>query len=89
MDVHSIELGRILNNPRRGMNAPAWSAPGLSAIRHMQTLGAFGSSPSTATKYMTGTPFVTFAKRRGLQANHLSADGLSFALHKGRHTNLI
>ena len=89
MDIDSISLGRILGNPRRGMNVSSWGAPSLSAMRHMQTLGAFGSSPSTATRYTTGTTFVSFAKKSGLQANHLSTDGLSLALFKGRHTNLI
>lgn len=89
MDISSISLGRILQNAKKGITTAGWSGPGLSAIRHMQNVGAFGSNPTSSMKYLVGSTFVSFAKRTGLQSNHNSTDGLSFALHKGRHTNLI
>jgi hypothetical protein len=89
MDVGSITLGRMLQNPRRNIFSSNWNLPSTSSIRHMLTLGGFGSSPSTAMKYIVGAPLFVFAKRQGLHENHLSADGIGLALFKGRHSNLL
>ena len=88
MDSTSLTLGRILKNPRQH-GVPAVGFPQLNSLRHMQILGGYGSSPATPVKYQTGIPFFTFAKTSGLEPNHLSSSGISLALHKGRHTNLI
>jgi len=89
MDMSSLTLGRMLKNPRVQSMRAGWNAPSLSSIRQMTILGGFGSNPSTATKYMTGLPFFTFAKTSGMHPNHASSDGIGLALHKARHTNVI
>jgi hypothetical protein len=89
MDVSSITHGRILQNPRRTAFGHKWNMPSTSSIRHMLTLGAFGSNSNTAAKYMVGAPFFTFAKNSGLHENNLSSDGIGLALFKGRHSNLL
>ncbi len=88
MDSTSLTLGKILRNPRMH-NMPAPNFPQLSSVMHMQIRGGYGSSPSTPVKYQVGLPFFTFSKTFGLDPNHLSSSGISLALHKGRHTNLI
>lgn len=89
MDAGSITLGRLLGNSNTHGMVPGWNAPSPKAMQHMMTLGGFGSTPLGPQKYSIGTPFFTFAKKRGLQPNHASTDGLSFALFKGRHANLL
>lgn len=88
MDMGSLKLGRILHNSRRGITSAAWGGPGLSSLKHMQNVGAFGAG-TMATKYVTGAPFVSFAKTVGMQGNHAATEGLSLALFRGRHVNLI
>jgi hypothetical protein len=89
MDTSSITLGRILQNPRRNIFQSSWNLPSTGSIRHMMTLGGFGSTPSTPMKYMVGAPLFVFAKKQGLHENNLSADGIGLALFKGRHSNLL
>ena len=86
MQVSSIRMGRIAGNMRKTLY-PDWKGPGLSALRHLQQIGSFGMN--TASKYSPGVPWVGFYKNHGLQANHASTEGLSLALFRGRHTNLI
>jgi hypothetical protein len=89
MDVSSITHGRLLQNPRRSIFGQKWNMPTTSSIRHMMTLGGFGSSGNTASKYLVGSPLFVFAKNSGLHENNLSADGIGLALFKGRHSNLL
>lgn len=89
MDASSLTLGRFLGNPMFARMGAAWKGPGLDALRHMQVLGGFGANPMGATKYLTGSAFMVFAKNRGLQPNHGSTDGLGLALFKARHANVL
>lgn len=89
MDMESLTLGRMLRNPRVGNFGHNWGLPTVSSMRHMMTIGGFGATPSSATKYVAGAGIVTWSKSNGMQPNHLATDGIGLALHKGRHSNLI
>lgn len=86
MNTSSLRLGRIAGNVRKVM-ASEWRGPGLSAIRNLQSLPAFGMN--SIKRYAPGIPWVTFGKTIGLQANHAATEGLGLALSKGRHSNLL
>jgi len=86
MNVSSLRLGRIAGNVRKVM-ASEWKGPGITALRHLQSVSPFGTG--TLTRYAPGIPWVTYGKTRGMQANHAATAGLGLALSKGRHSNLI
>jgi hypothetical protein len=86
MAMDSIHLGKILGNARGTGKVASWGAPTLSAMRHMHTFGGFGER--TVSK-VAAAGFVSFNKRVGMQADHLGTEGLSLALFRGRHANLI
>jgi hypothetical protein len=64
-----------------------WTGPGVNAMRHLQQVGSFGMN--SVSRHSPGVPFVTFFKNQGMQPNHNSTEGLSLALSRGRHANLI
>ena len=86
MTMDSIRLGKILGNSRGIGRVASWGAPTLSAMHHMQTFGGYGER--TVSK-VAGAGFVSFSKKTGMQADHLATEGLSLALFRGRHANLI
>lgn len=86
MNASSLTMGRIAGNMRRNIPS-SWTGPGISALRHVQEVGTFAHR--TVSRYAPGVPWVTYVKNHGMQADHVATAGLSLALFKGRHTNLI